>query len=92
MFTHLTDDQWQKIEPLLPALPMRADGRGRYWKDSRQFLDGILWVLHVGTPWAALPRSEYPPYQTCHRRFHRWVKDDTLRDIVRAPAGRQTWT
>ncbi len=87
MFTHLTDDQWQKIEPLLPALPVRLDGKGRRWRDSRQVLDGILWVLHTGAPWASLPRAEYPPYQTCHRRFRRWVKDDTLKNIVHAFAG-----
>lgn len=84
MFTHLTDDQWQKIEPLLPALPVRADGKGRRWKDSRAVLDGILWVLHTGAPWAALPKAEYPPYQTCHRRFRRWIKDDTLKNLVHA--------
>ena len=87
MFAHLSDDQWQKIEPLLPALPVRADGKGRRWRDSRQVLDGILWVLHTGAPWKALPRAEYPPYQTCHRRFRRWVRDDTLKNMVHALAG-----
>lgn len=84
MFTHLADDQWQKIEPLLPALPVRADGQGRRWRDSRQVLDGILRVLHTDAPWASLPRAEYPPYQTCRRKFRRWVKDDTLKKIVHA--------
>ena len=97
MFTHLTDDQWQRIEPLLPSLPVRADGKGRRWRDSRPVLDGILWVLPTGAPWAALPtgapwaalpRGEYPPYQTCHRRFRRWVKDDTLKRIAHAFAQR----
>ena len=84
MFSHLTDDQWQKIEPLLPILPVRADGKGRRWKDSRKVLDGILWVLHTGAPWGALPKGEYPPYQTCHRRFRRWVTEDTLQTVVHA--------
>ena len=31
MAQDLTDAQWAFIEPLLPALPRRADGRGRPW-------------------------------------------------------------
>ena len=31
MAQDLTDAQWAFIEPLLPALPQRADGRGRPW-------------------------------------------------------------
>ena len=64
----LTDAQWGFIEPLLLALPRRADGRGRPWRDSREVLNGILWVLRTGAQWSAMP-SRYPPYQTCHRRF-----------------------
>lgn len=68
VFTHLTADKWQKIEPRLPALLIRADGKVRRWKDSRAVPDGILWVLHTGAPWAALSKAEYPPYRTCQRR------------------------
>ncbi|MXY65583.1 MAG: transposase [Gammaproteobacteria bacterium] len=30
----LTDAQWAFIEPLLPPLPRRADGRGRPWRKT----------------------------------------------------------
>jgi len=71
MAQDLTNAQWAFIEPLLPKLPKRADGRGRPWRDSRAVLNGILWVLRTGAQWAELP-SRYPPYQTCHRRFQQW--------------------
>lgn len=66
----LTDEQWEVLEPLIPNPPRRADGRGRPWRDSRDVLNGILWVLRTGAPWHDLP-ERYPPYQTCHRRFQR---------------------
>ena len=73
----LTDEQWAVIEPLLRQLPGRADGRGRPWRSSREVLNGILWILRTGSPWKDLPKI-YPPYQTCRRRFQRWVSDGTL--------------
>jgi transposase len=81
----LTDEQWGLLEPLLPPLPRRSDGRGRPWKDSRAVINGILWVLRTGAQWKELPRC-YPPYQTCHRRFQRWVRDGTWECLVRTLA------
>ena len=37
-------------------------------------LNGILWVLRTGAPWHDLP-ERYTPYQTCHRRFQRWIEE-----------------
>ena len=37
-------------------------------------LNGILWVLRTGAPWHDLPKR-YTPYQTCHRRFQRWIEE-----------------
>ncbi len=81
----LTDEQWTVLEPLIGALPRRADGRGRPWRSSRAVLNGILWILRTGAQWADLP-ERYPPYQTCHRRFQRWVRDRTLERILEALA------
>lgn len=79
----LTDEQWEVLEPLIPDPFRRADGRGRPWRESRDVLNGILWVLRTGAPWHDLP-ERYPPYQTCHRRFQRWVKEGVLSRILEA--------
>jgi transposase len=81
----LSDEQWLIIEPLLGEMPRRADGRGRPWRDNREVINGILWILRTGAAWADLP-ERFPPYQTCHRRFQIWVKDGTLRRILEALA------
>ena len=40
----LTDDQWHRLEPLLPAQKPRT---GRPGKDHRTVINGILWVLRT---------------------------------------------
>ena len=83
MANDLTDTQWAFIEPLLPPLPRRADGRGRPWRDSRAVLNGIVWILRTGAQWAELP-AHYPPYQTCHRRLQHWRQAGVMRRVVEA--------
>jgi hypothetical protein len=48
-------------------------------------LNGILWILGTGAQWCELPKK-YPPYQTCHRRFQQWVREDKLERILRVLA------
>lgn len=81
----LSEVQWALVAPLLPKPRRRADGRGRPWRDPRDVLHGILWVLRTGAPWKDLP-DRYPPYQTCHRRFQQWCRDGTLERVLHALA------
>ena len=69
------------MEPLIPESTCRPDRRGRPWREAREVLDGVLWVLRTGAPWHDLP-ERYPPYQTCHRRFQAWVRDGTLKRVL----------
>ena len=82
----LTDEQWEVLEPLVPDPPRREDGRGRPWRDPRDVLNGILWILRTGAPWKDLP-ERYPPYQTCHRRFQNWVTEGVLESVLATLAG-----
>jgi len=82
----LTDEQWAILEPLIPKLLPRIDGRGRPVVHSdRAVLDGILWVLRTGAAWADLP-ERFPSGSTCFRRFSRWVRQGVLRAILEALA------
>jgi transposase len=81
----LTDAQWKILANLIPVPELRADGRGRPWKDRRAVLNGILWVLRTGAPWADVP-DRYPSYQTCHRRFQQWIRSGVMRGILEALA------
>jgi transposase len=81
----LTEEQWRAVERLFPSAERRGPGRqgGRPWRDPRDVLNGVLWVLRTGAPWVDLP-GRYPPYQTCHRRFQRWVKMGILPKVLAA--------
>ena len=62
----LTDFERSVIEPLLPT-----DVRGMPRRDDRQVLNGIMWRLRTGAPWADIP-ARYGPHTTCVNRFNRW--------------------
>ncbi len=81
----LTKAQWAMVEPLIPKPRRRKDGRGRPWREPREVLGGILWVLRTGAPWKDLPQW-YPPYQTCHRRLQHWCREGTLKRVLHALA------
>jgi len=59
-------------------------GEGRH-KTHAAVLNGVLWILRTGAQWRELPKK-YPPYQTCHRRFQRWVRSGQRNKALRALA------
>jgi transposase len=77
----LTNEQWQIVATLLPPDKVRADGRGRPWRDQRTVFNGILWVLRTGAPWKDLP-PRYGSYQTAHRRFQQWVRSGVMETVL----------
>lgn len=76
----LSDATWSKIEPLLPD---NAGKRGGRFKDHRQVINGILWIIRTGAPWRDMP-ERYGPYQTCYDRFLRWQKNGVWQQILTA--------
>lgn len=74
----LSDEQWQVIEPLLPA----SGVRGRPRVDDRRVLNGIVFKAKTGLAWRDLP-ERYGSWQTVYTRFWRWSRDGTLAALVR---------
>lgn len=66
----LTDEQWEKLEPLLPP---RKPHTGRTNNDHRPLINGILWILRTGAPWDDLPQR-YGSRGTVSSRYYRWRK------------------
>ena len=81
----LTQKQWEVVEPLFPEGERRKTGPkgGRPWAELRDVLNGVLWVLRTGAPWADMPKR-YPSSSTCHRRFQGWVKAEILPRVLAA--------
>jgi|tagenome__1003787_1003787.scaffolds.fasta_scaffold20312123_1 putative transposase len=86
----LSDAEWAILQPLLP--PAIAAGAPRT-TDLREVLNGILYRLHNGCAWHALPH-DLPAEGTVRDYFHRWRRcglwdriNDTLRRAVRRAEG-----
>jgi len=80
----LTDVQWELLKSIVePKTPPKR--RGRPWSDTRRVLEGVLWILRTGAQWSEMP-NKFPPYQTCHRRFQRWVGEGALVELLRTLA------
>src|SRR5215210_7508797 len=75
----LSNEQWAKIEPLLP--PQQSGKKGRPYLPHRQIINGILWPIRTGIPWRDIP-ERYGPYQTCYDRFVRFRKKGLWQNIL----------
>jgi len=43
----LRDDQWEKIEALLPG---KVGDPGRSGENNRQFVEAVLWIVRTSSP------------------------------------------
>lgn len=76
----LSDAQWERLEPLLPA--GRRPGRPSQWT-KRQLIDGIRWRVRVGSPWRDVPDC-YGSWQAVYSLFRRWQRAGIWAGIVEA--------
>jgi transposase len=70
----LSDEQWERIEPLLPS---NAGRRGHPFGDDRKVVEGIVYRYRTGIPWRDLPREVFGPWQTVWKRHRRYAGDGT---------------
>lgn len=74
----LRDDQYGLIADLLPGPSPRGGGR---WRDHRQVLNGIFWILHTGAQWREMP-ERYGPWKTAYNRFGRWRREGLFERLL----------
>ena len=65
----LRDDQWERIENLLPG---RIGHVGVTAEDNRRFVEAMLYRYRAGLPWRDLP-ERFGDWKNTHRRFSRWA-------------------
>ena len=68
-FFWFSDEQWARIEPLLPQ-----DTRGMPRVNDRRVLSGIVHALKSGGRWGDCPEPVYGPKKTLYNRFRRWAE------------------
>jgi len=73
----LTDEEWARIEPLIP--PAKRGGNKRR-VNIREVVNGLMYVLSTGCQWRAIPK-DLPARSTVFDYFDLWNWDGTLRRI-----------
>lgn len=91
--TDLTDEQWERLRPLLPSPKSGTRKGGRPAADTREVVNAILYLLRAGGSWRLLPH-DFPAWQTVYTRFRLWRlagvwerAHAALREEVRIEAG-----
>jgi transposase len=72
----LTDEAFQRIEPLLPT-----QKPGGQWKDHRTVLNGLFWILNSGAQWRDMP-ERYGKWKTVYDRYRRWMREGLFDQIL----------
>ena len=78
----LRDDQWDRIEPLLPGKPGDV---GVTAKDNRLFVEAVLYRYRAGIPWRDLP-ERFGDFRVIHTRHMRWSQKGVWERIFNALA------
>ena len=80
----VSEGLWRAVEPLLPPEPPKPKG-GRPRIPDRAVLEGIVFVLRSGIPWAMLPKDlGCGSGVTCWRCLRDWQKAGVWRRLHRA--------
>jgi len=78
----INDRSWSLIEPLVPGT---VRDRGVTAKDTRLFLEAVLWRVRVGGPWRDLPPG-FGAWNSIFRRFRRWAQKGIFKRIFESIA------
>src|SRR3984893_15444287 len=79
----LRDDQFARIENLLPGRPGtvgRNSDRG-----NRLFVEAVIWKFRAGAPWRDLP-ERFGGWSNTHRRFSSWAEKGVWENLFKALA------
>ncbi len=77
----LSDEEWSRIEPLLPR-----GRRGAQRVDDHRVISGIVHMLRSGARWRDCPAA-YGPYTTIYNRFNRWSRQGIWYEMFEALTG-----
>ena len=73
----ISDRSWAIIEPLVPG---SVRDSGVTARDTRLFLEAVLWRVRVGGPWRDLPPG-FGAWNSVFRRFRRWAQGGVFQRI-----------
>jgi putative transposase len=75
----LSDELWQRLEPLIDQAKKYRQGVKPQLSD-RLFLEALLYIARTSVPWRDLP-SEFGAWDAVYNRFRRWEANGRLRRL-----------
>jgi transposase len=75
----LTDEQWQRLQPVLPQ--PKFGPRSRI--GDREFVDAVLYRAKTGVPWRDLP-ARFGPWKSVYNRFANWSRRGIWKQVYKA--------
>jgi transposase len=79
----LRDEQWERIEDLLPG---RDGSVGVTAQDNRLFVEAVVYRYRAGIPWRDLP-ERFGAWKAVHTRFSRWAASGVWERVFQHLAG-----
>ena len=65
----LTDDQWRRLQAVLPKQKAGPEAT----LGDRLFIEAVLYRAKTGMPWRDLP-ERFGPWKSVYNRFNNWAK------------------
>ena len=84
----LRNDQWERIEHLLPG---KAGDRGVTAEDNRLFVEAVLWIARTGSPWRDLPPQLGNWHNVCIRASRAGARAACGSELSRQYARMRIW-
>jgi transposase len=79
----LRDDQFARIEALLPGRPGTVGRSSRL--GNRLFVEAVIWKFRSGAPWRDLP-ERFGDWKNTHKRFSRWATSGVWESLFKTLA------
>jgi transposase len=79
----LRDDQFARIEHLLPGRPGHVGRNSEL--GNRLFVEAVIWKFRSGAPWRDLP-ERFGDWKNIHTRFSRWAKSGVWESLFKTLA------
>jgi transposase len=78
----VSDEFWERVEPVLPVVQRRRRYPGRKRIDDRACLESIMYVLRTGCQWAMVPAQVTGcSGKTAWRRMDEWARAGVWDDL-----------
>ncbi len=75
----LTDEQWQRLQPVLPKQKHGPKSK----IGDREFVEAVLYRAKTGVPWRDLP-ERFGPWKSVYNRFSNWSRRGVWKQIYKS--------